>query len=166
MNSGSPGCMRGQGIAFAELSSKAAMYAALKADGAAFQKRELRVTRLKPASAQKGTAPSQRRLGHKPQGAAAQGAQRRMQRTAAPSRESWQGTRTKGPSKVLCLAFCLFLAQRSLLPDAVMRPLHELAPSWTAPAEAATLCRLCNPKRLLDPEQRGSRLPRQLQSKQ
>ena len=106
--------MCGQGIAFAELSSKAAMYAALKADGAPFQKRELRVTRLKPASAQKGTAPTQRRPGRKPQGAAAKGAQLRMQK-AAPSRESWQGTRTKGPSKVRsahsyrmqCSALCM-----------------------------------------------------------
>ena len=92
--------MRLQGIAFVELGSKAAMYAALKANGSDFQKRELRVTRLKPTAAPKGVPAAQRRPGAKHSGPQRQGAQRRFQSSAALSKESWQGTRTKGPSKV------------------------------------------------------------------
>ena len=76
------------------------MYAALKANSTTFQKRELRVTRLKPPSAQKGARPGLKSSGQNRPTSKAQGAQRRMQQGIVPSRESWQGTRTKGPSKV------------------------------------------------------------------
>lgn len=94
-----------KGIAFVQFTTKAAMRAALSADGQPFQKRPLRILRVKPAAgastgSQPGKGPSK---AGKPSSKEdnVRAAERRLKRRgrgeAAPS---WQGTRTKGPGKV------------------------------------------------------------------
>ena len=124
-----------KGIAFVEFASKAAMRAALAANGQAFQKRELRITRIKPAAGL-GGAPGKKgsQPGKLTRVDNAHAAERRMGKGAgAPS---WQGTRTKGPGKVSCQ---LCKPPYSSCKQPVLPLLDASSP--TTPAEQGGLCR-------------------------